>query len=257
MRRKLGDRREIGPAYDIVGDLWGTLETVLRLPLRNVGPGGALLESHVPLPAESVHRLTFSCDGQERRHRCGSVTSAGNFDGRRADVSDRRRVPVGAPGAGRSDRALDGRSATEAQRRRPRRGVETRWRARRSTERTSGAERRRLPRVSRDGTRVPAGGADAGPAAGHQPERRAAVERSAAAGRHAGAHAGRGRSAPFAPEVQVQRMVDRSSRESKPALGAVFVAMDDRSRQSLGSVSAQGQRMGSPQQRAARRTEVR
>ncbi len=64
MRRKLGDRR-IRPRYDIVGDLWGTLETVLSLPLRNVSPGGALIESHVPLPAESVHRLTFRCEGQD------------------------------------------------------------------------------------------------------------------------------------------------------------------------------------------------
>ena len=64
MRRKLGDRR-IRPRYDIVGDLWGTLETVLRLPLRNVSPGGALIESHVALPTESVHRLTFRCEGQD------------------------------------------------------------------------------------------------------------------------------------------------------------------------------------------------
>ena len=64
MRGKLGDRRN-RPRYDIVGDLWGTLETVLRLPLKNVGPGGALIESHVPLPAESVHRLKFMFDGQD------------------------------------------------------------------------------------------------------------------------------------------------------------------------------------------------
>ena len=64
MRRKLGDRR-IRPRYDVVGDLWGTLETVLRLPLRNVSPGGALIESHVPLQAESVHRLRFLCDGRD------------------------------------------------------------------------------------------------------------------------------------------------------------------------------------------------
>jgi hypothetical protein len=64
LRRKLGDRRG-RPRYDIVGDLWGTLETVLRMPLRNVGPGGALIESHVALPAESVHRLTFTYDGQD------------------------------------------------------------------------------------------------------------------------------------------------------------------------------------------------
>ncbi len=40
-------------------------------------------------------------------------------------------------------------------------------------------------------------------------------------------------SAPFAPDVQVQRIVDRHSRESKPALGAVFVGMDEKSRRSL------------------------
>jgi hypothetical protein len=64
VRRKLGDRRN-RPRYDIVGDLWGTLETVLRLPLKNVSPGGALIECHMPLPAESIHRLTFDCDGRE------------------------------------------------------------------------------------------------------------------------------------------------------------------------------------------------
>ena len=64
LRRKLGDRRG-RPRYDIVGDLWGTLETVLSMPLRNVGPGGALIESHVALPAESIHRLTFSYEGQD------------------------------------------------------------------------------------------------------------------------------------------------------------------------------------------------
>jgi len=64
MRRKLGDRR-IRPRFDIVGDLFGTLETVLRLPVRNVGRQGALIHSHVPLPLESVHRLTFQSDGQD------------------------------------------------------------------------------------------------------------------------------------------------------------------------------------------------
>jgi hypothetical protein len=64
VRRKLGDRR-IRPRYDIVGDLWGTLETVLRLPLKNVSAGGVLIESNIALPAGSVHRLTFRCDGQD------------------------------------------------------------------------------------------------------------------------------------------------------------------------------------------------
>ena len=64
MRRKMGDRR-IRPRFDIVGDLWGSLETVLRLPLKNVSRGGALIHSHVPLPPESVHRIALYADGQE------------------------------------------------------------------------------------------------------------------------------------------------------------------------------------------------
>jgi delta 1-pyrroline-5-carboxylate dehydrogenase len=64
VRRKIGDRRN-RPRFDIVGDLWGTLETVLRLPLRNVSRGGALIHSHVPLPSQSVHRLAFQSNGQD------------------------------------------------------------------------------------------------------------------------------------------------------------------------------------------------
>lgn len=64
MRRKMGDRR-IRPRFEIVGDLFGTLEAVLRLPLKNVSRGGALIHSHVPLPSQSVHRLAFHSGGQD------------------------------------------------------------------------------------------------------------------------------------------------------------------------------------------------
>lgn len=64
MKRRLGDRRN-RPRFEIVGELWGTLETVLRLPLRNVGIGGALFESHVPLAAESIHRLSWKCEDRD------------------------------------------------------------------------------------------------------------------------------------------------------------------------------------------------
>jgi hypothetical protein len=64
VRRRLGDRRN-RPRYDIVGELWGTLETVVRMPLRNVGRGGVLMESHVPLTPNSVHRLNFAWNGEE------------------------------------------------------------------------------------------------------------------------------------------------------------------------------------------------
>jgi hypothetical protein len=64
LKRRLGDRR-IRPRFEIVGELWGTLETVLRLPLQNVGIGGALFESHVPLAVESIHRLAWKCEDRE------------------------------------------------------------------------------------------------------------------------------------------------------------------------------------------------
>ena len=63
MRRRLADRRTM-PRFDIVGDLWGTLEIAIRLSLKNVGPGGALIESSVPMPVGSLQRLTLDCDGE-------------------------------------------------------------------------------------------------------------------------------------------------------------------------------------------------
>lgn len=64
MKRRLGDRRG-RPRFEIVGDLWGTLDTVIGMPLINVGRGGALVQSSVPLTPESVHHVALSCDGQQ------------------------------------------------------------------------------------------------------------------------------------------------------------------------------------------------
>jgi hypothetical protein len=82
--RRLGDRRT-RPRFEIVGELWGTLETVVRLPLRNAGLGGALFESHVPLAAESIHRLTWKCDDRETavQVRVRHVRPVESADGRR------------------------------------------------------------------------------------------------------------------------------------------------------------------------------
>ena len=57
---RLGDRRS-DLRFEIIGQLWGSLETVERLPLRNLGRGGALVESRLPLNDQSVHgvRLLF------------------------------------------------------------------------------------------------------------------------------------------------------------------------------------------------------
>ncbi len=68
-----------------MGDQWGTLETLLRLPLKNVSRGGALIHSHVPLPPQSVHRLAFHSDGQEHSVpvRVSHVDSHVSADGER------------------------------------------------------------------------------------------------------------------------------------------------------------------------------
>jgi c-di-GMP-binding flagellar brake protein YcgR len=57
-----------------------------------------------------------------------------------------------------------------------------------------------------------------------------ASEAALPVGTYAHIRAGVG-NAPFAPEVQVRRTVDRQREQS--GLGAVFIGMDDRSRQSL------------------------
>lgn len=50
--------------YEIVGQLWGSLETFEPLEIHNLSRGGALLETHVPLSADSVHRLRFTVPDQ-------------------------------------------------------------------------------------------------------------------------------------------------------------------------------------------------
>lgn len=64
MARRLGDRRG-RPRFELVGELWGTFETLVGMRLRNVGPGGALVQSDIPLPESSVHHMKVSCDGHQ------------------------------------------------------------------------------------------------------------------------------------------------------------------------------------------------
>lgn len=83
MKRRLGDRRG-RPRFEIVGDLWGTLDTVLGMPLLDVGKGGALVQSSVPLSPESVHHIAVSCDGQQTpaRVQVRHVRQVSGADGR-------------------------------------------------------------------------------------------------------------------------------------------------------------------------------
>lgn len=85
MKHRLGDRR-VRPRFEIVGELWGTLEMVLQLPLRNIGIGGALLQAHVPLALESIHRLNWKSEGRETdvQVRVCHVRPVGSADGERS-----------------------------------------------------------------------------------------------------------------------------------------------------------------------------
>lgn len=63
MKRRIGDRRG-KPRFEIVGDLWGTLDTSASMVVQNLGRGGALLESPLPLAAESIHWVTALAEGE-------------------------------------------------------------------------------------------------------------------------------------------------------------------------------------------------
>jgi c-di-GMP-binding flagellar brake protein YcgR len=63
MKRRIGDRRS-KPRFEIVGDLWGSIDTTSSMLVQNLGRGGALLESALPLAAESVHWVTALAEGQ-------------------------------------------------------------------------------------------------------------------------------------------------------------------------------------------------
>jgi hypothetical protein len=60
----LGDRRAT-VRFDVGGGLWGTLETMEPLPMRNIGPGGVLVESPAPLELESTHSIQLLLPGHE------------------------------------------------------------------------------------------------------------------------------------------------------------------------------------------------
>lgn len=60
--RRLGDRRG-KPRFEIVGQLWGSLESVEPLRTHDLGRGGALVESRIALPLESVQRFRVAFEG--------------------------------------------------------------------------------------------------------------------------------------------------------------------------------------------------
>ena len=85
MQRRVGDRR-VKPRFEIVGDLWGSIDTTTPLVVENIGRGGALLDSPVPLAEDSVHWVTAQAEGQPHlvqiRVRHSSPHAAAGAEGR-------------------------------------------------------------------------------------------------------------------------------------------------------------------------------
>jgi hypothetical protein len=75
IKDRLGDRRgEL--RFEIIGQLWGSLEVVEHLPLRNIGRGGALVESRLPLSSDTLHgvRLLLGKEPDDVQVRVRHVT---------------------------------------------------------------------------------------------------------------------------------------------------------------------------------------
>jgi hypothetical protein len=59
-RKRRARERRISRRFEIVGQLWGTLEWSEPWPLRNIGRGGALVEGPRPLALESTYGISLS-----------------------------------------------------------------------------------------------------------------------------------------------------------------------------------------------------
>ena len=56
MTRTLGDRRAT-IRFDVAGEVWGSVETLEPVPIRNIGRGGMLVEAPQPLKPDQVLRI--------------------------------------------------------------------------------------------------------------------------------------------------------------------------------------------------------
>ena len=106
---RLGDRRS-ELRFEIIGQLWGSLENVERLPLRNLGRGGALVESRLPLSAHSVQnvRLLFGSEPNDVKVRVRHVTPVATRAGDRYLIG-LEFMDLGAPALEEIDRLVAAR----------------------------------------------------------------------------------------------------------------------------------------------------
>lgn len=61
-KERLGDRRA-EMRFEIIGQLWGSLEAVHRLKLRNLARGGALVETATPPAPDQFRALRLGVNG--------------------------------------------------------------------------------------------------------------------------------------------------------------------------------------------------
>lgn len=64
MPRPLGDRR-VHVRLEVVGALYGTFETQASTRVINVGEGGALIATPVPLTLYSLHKISLTLGGYD------------------------------------------------------------------------------------------------------------------------------------------------------------------------------------------------
>jgi len=85
VNRRIGERR-LKPRFEVVGgELWGRLETMASLAVRNIGLHGALVFGRVALPPGSTQLVTADVDGQSeqlrvRVTRCDASAEPAGFD---------------------------------------------------------------------------------------------------------------------------------------------------------------------------------
>jgi len=86
---RLADRR-IATRFEILGELWGSVQALEPLRVCNLAPGGALVESDSPLPVGSVHaiRLIQGAEATEVRAAVRHLSPT-------SDAGDGRRYLVG------------------------------------------------------------------------------------------------------------------------------------------------------------------
>jgi hypothetical protein len=63
MKRRIGDRRA-RPRFEIVGDLWGSVDIRETLTVLNLGRGGALVESGMAFAPDLMHAVLAAPNGE-------------------------------------------------------------------------------------------------------------------------------------------------------------------------------------------------